>query len=409
MDGDADRARLVGDGPRDRLPDPPRGIRRELEAAPVVELVDGAHETDVALLDQVQERKPSVHVLLGHRDDEAQVGLRQLLPCPVSLVASAAHRPPDTDQVRRALGNPGARLRTAFGPGDGVRRGGRPLAARELRRGRYGGGVHEVDQIAPEVGRERDIANRARDRDPSAKNAPQGTGRGTTAPLADALRPRQRVREILEPAADGIRAGEELSRALGLLALRQLRVRQRHRVAQRPRARTHRFRETLDVMRHGDAARERLHDAQLAALDALRDRHLTLARQQGHAAHLPQVRPHQVLALILLVHRKVHLAGTRHLAPLGVGHLLGAVDLDALALEVLEQGADVLHVEVGGGVIQHLIERQRPVALSQRHELRNDVLAFLCQQVQALLRSVTSGYRLQGPGSGAGGRSNFPP
>src|SRR6476646_1879742 len=39
--GDADRARLVGDGPRDRLADPPRRVRGELVATLVVELVDG--------------------------------------------------------------------------------------------------------------------------------------------------------------------------------------------------------------------------------------------------------------------------------------------------------------------------------------------------------------------------------
>src|SRR5918993_200910 len=53
VDRDADRARLVGDGPRDRLPDPPRGIRRELVAAAILELVDRLHQADVAFLNQV--------------------------------------------------------------------------------------------------------------------------------------------------------------------------------------------------------------------------------------------------------------------------------------------------------------------------------------------------------------------
>src|SRR2546429_4143071 len=50
----ADRAGLVGDRPRDGLPDPPRGVGRELVAAPILELVHGLHQADVAFLDQVR-------------------------------------------------------------------------------------------------------------------------------------------------------------------------------------------------------------------------------------------------------------------------------------------------------------------------------------------------------------------
>src|SRR5713101_5132104 len=68
--GDADRAGLVGDGARDRLPDPPGRVRRELVAAAVLELVHGLHEADITLLDQVEELEPQVrlhHLLLGLR------------------------------------------------------------------------------------------------------------------------------------------------------------------------------------------------------------------------------------------------------------------------------------------------------------------------------------------------------
>jgi hypothetical protein len=75
---DADGARLVGDRAGDGLADPPRGVGRELVAALVLELVDGLHEADVALLDQVEELQAAVRVLLGDRHDEAQVGLDQL-------------------------------------------------------------------------------------------------------------------------------------------------------------------------------------------------------------------------------------------------------------------------------------------------------------------------------------------
>ncbi len=79
VDRDADRACLVGDRARDRLPDPPRGVGGELEALLVVELLDCPDQADVSLLDQVQEGHPAPDVLLGDRDDQAQVGRRQLL------------------------------------------------------------------------------------------------------------------------------------------------------------------------------------------------------------------------------------------------------------------------------------------------------------------------------------------
>ncbi len=79
MHGHADRAALVGERARDRLADPPRRVGRELVAAPVVELLGGAHEADRPLLDQVEERQALVAVVLGDRDDEPQVGLDHVL------------------------------------------------------------------------------------------------------------------------------------------------------------------------------------------------------------------------------------------------------------------------------------------------------------------------------------------
>src|SRR5690606_3366128 len=57
VDGHADRARLVGDGPRDRLADPPRGVGGELVAAGVVELFDRPDQPDVPFLDEVEQRQ----------------------------------------------------------------------------------------------------------------------------------------------------------------------------------------------------------------------------------------------------------------------------------------------------------------------------------------------------------------
>src|SRR5215218_3320399 len=99
VDRDADRAGLVRDRPRDRLPDPPRGVRRELEALLEVELLDRADEADVPLLDEVEERHPAADVLLRDRHDQAQIRGREL----VAGVTTATHHlpPPLTHLGRR--------------------------------------------------------------------------------------------------------------------------------------------------------------------------------------------------------------------------------------------------------------------------------------------------------------------
>ena len=75
---DADRPGLVGDGPGDRLADPPGGVGAELVAAAVLVLVDGPHQAGVPLLDQVEEGEAAVAVLLGDRDDQPEVAAGEL-------------------------------------------------------------------------------------------------------------------------------------------------------------------------------------------------------------------------------------------------------------------------------------------------------------------------------------------
>src|SRR5205085_10844985 len=88
----ADRARLVGDGTRHRLPDPPCCVRRELVAALVLELLDRAHEADVAFLDEVEEAEAAIGVTLRDRDDEAQVRFNELALAFGRLVLAAPDR-----------------------------------------------------------------------------------------------------------------------------------------------------------------------------------------------------------------------------------------------------------------------------------------------------------------------------
>ena len=89
VDGQPDGARLVGHRPADRLPDPPGGVGRELEALGVVELLDRTDQAQVALLDQVQERHAVAGVALGQRHDQAQVGAQQVVLGPLAVAHHA--------------------------------------------------------------------------------------------------------------------------------------------------------------------------------------------------------------------------------------------------------------------------------------------------------------------------------
>jgi len=71
-------AGLVGDGAGNSLPDPPRGIGRELVAAAVLELVHGLHQADIAFLNQVQKLQAAVWCIFRDRNHQPQVGLDQL-------------------------------------------------------------------------------------------------------------------------------------------------------------------------------------------------------------------------------------------------------------------------------------------------------------------------------------------
>src|SRR5918996_513402 len=74
VDRQPDRPPPVGDGPGDGLPDPPRGVRGELESPAPVEQLDGAHQAEIAVLDQVEQRETLALVLPGHRNHQAEVG-----------------------------------------------------------------------------------------------------------------------------------------------------------------------------------------------------------------------------------------------------------------------------------------------------------------------------------------------
>ena len=79
MHGDADRTRLIGDGARDRLPNPPRRIGTELVALVVVELLDRLDEAEIAFLYEIEEQHAPADIALGNAHDETKIRLCQFL------------------------------------------------------------------------------------------------------------------------------------------------------------------------------------------------------------------------------------------------------------------------------------------------------------------------------------------
>ena len=79
MHGDADGAGLIGDGAGDGLTNPPSSVGGELKTLGVVELFNSLDQTQITLLNQIEELHTTTHVTLGDGDHQTQVGLGQTL------------------------------------------------------------------------------------------------------------------------------------------------------------------------------------------------------------------------------------------------------------------------------------------------------------------------------------------
>src|SRR5258706_5638370 len=75
MHGQSDRPSVVGNRATDRLPDPPCGVGGELESAAELESIHRLHQAEVSFLNQIEKRKPAVHVSLRDGDDETEIRL----------------------------------------------------------------------------------------------------------------------------------------------------------------------------------------------------------------------------------------------------------------------------------------------------------------------------------------------
>src|SRR5207244_11746366 len=80
VNGNPDRAGLVGQRPGQRLADPPGRVGRELVPLAAVVLLRRPHQPDRALLDEIEEGQTSIAVVLGIADEEPQDGLDHPLP-----------------------------------------------------------------------------------------------------------------------------------------------------------------------------------------------------------------------------------------------------------------------------------------------------------------------------------------
>src|SRR5579875_181057 len=75
--GDVDSARMLRHSPADRLANPPCGIGRETEAAPRIEFLRGPNQSQVPLLNEIEQRDAMITVVFGDTDDKAQVCFHQ--------------------------------------------------------------------------------------------------------------------------------------------------------------------------------------------------------------------------------------------------------------------------------------------------------------------------------------------
>ncbi|MNJ56798.1 hypothetical protein D3C77_523620 [compost metagenome] len=73
MNGDTNRSGLVGNSPRNSLPNPPSSIGTELKALLKVELLHRFNQTHIPLLDQVKEQHAAAYITLRNADHESEV------------------------------------------------------------------------------------------------------------------------------------------------------------------------------------------------------------------------------------------------------------------------------------------------------------------------------------------------
>src|SRR5205823_13849499 len=72
VDGEADGPRLIGESPRHRLPYPPDRVGGEACASAGLEFLHRLEESQVALLDEIEQGEAAIEITTGHAHDEAE-------------------------------------------------------------------------------------------------------------------------------------------------------------------------------------------------------------------------------------------------------------------------------------------------------------------------------------------------
>src|SRR4029077_2989286 len=75
MHGNSDRARLVGNGARDGLANPPSRVSGKFVSSTVFKFLDRFHQPHIAFLDQIQKRKAAIGVFFCDGNNETKIGL----------------------------------------------------------------------------------------------------------------------------------------------------------------------------------------------------------------------------------------------------------------------------------------------------------------------------------------------
>src|SRR5581483_4471799 len=319
--GNADGPRLVGDGSSDRLADPPGGVGREFVSPPVLELVHGFHQADIALLDQVQELKAAVGVLLGNGYNQAQVRLDQLVLGGAGL-RFAAH---DIRVGSLELGC--RRLDRLFDLGEA-----RPQIAQlllqvlvavvavalqplfELADLSFDGAdlFHDfadpVDQaLALGVG-EIDGSDVLRDQNPVPCHSPVVLAKlARTFGARDRIAPGLELCQFLGKPLDFINGINDILQARGHLVFRQFVVIEGDDLLDGALTLLQFFPDFVQFLDHDCRTGQRLQDFELPALDALGDGYLALPSEQGHGSHFAQVHAYRVVCLVERSRRQVQL------------------------------------------------------------------------------------------------------
>ena len=88
MNRNPDGSRLIRNRAGDGLPNPPGGVSTELVPFFPIKLVNCLDQTEVSLLDQIQEQHPAAYIFFGNADNQTQVRFTKLL---LGLFISGLH------------------------------------------------------------------------------------------------------------------------------------------------------------------------------------------------------------------------------------------------------------------------------------------------------------------------------